>query len=139
MPIMQYEAEFPFPAAHLELSLGVGDEPVALREYAVVVEVIEPDGTPIPKGLINWGFSAPLQGCYQYVPEAAARTQARITLPVIAERPIGRLHVKVVPWKPVVPGTDPHDIFDRLVATFSADGSSPHPARFSTVRRNTRD
>lgn len=138
MSVMQYQAEFPFPAARIELSLEVGDEPVALREYAIVVDVNDPEGVSIPKALLNWGYSAPLGGCYQYVPQTSAGRPARISLPVIAERPIGRLEVKVVAWKPIIPGTDPHDIFDKLVVTFSPAGSDLHPARFSTVRRSER-
>lgn len=138
MPVMEYEVVFPFPAARLELSLGVRDEPVALREYALVVEVSEPDGSPIPKGLLNWGYSAPLGGCYQYVPEASPSGLASISLPVISERPVGQLRATVVSWKPVVPGTDPHEIFDSLMVTFSANstGDTSTPARFSTVRRS---
>lgn len=138
---MRYAADFPFPAARLELAVEVGAEPVTLREYAVVVELAEPDGTSVPKGLINWGYSAPLGGCYQYVPGADAGSLAVFRLPLVAERPIGRLTVKVVSWTPFVPGTDPYDIFGRLVITFSPgdDDDSGALARFTTVRRSTRD
>ena len=138
MRALQYEATFPFPAARLELALSTREEPIAAREYAVLVELLEPDGTAVPKGLLNWGYSAPLAGTYQYVPEAPARDIAAIRLPVLTDRPIGTLRVTVVPWKPIVPGSLPPDAFDRLLVTFSARSDEllgTGGARFSTVRR----
>lgn len=141
MPAAEYEIAFPFPASHLELMLGVRDEPVALREYALTLEATDPSGAPIPRGLLNWGYSQPLGGCYQYVPDAAAGSWASIPLPLLTSAPVGGVKVRVLAWKPLVPGTDPHDIFDLLMITFSTarqpDGVSA--GRFSTAQRSTRD
>lgn len=141
MRVLQYEARFPFPAARLELSLSTRDEPIAPREYAVVIDVVEPDGSAVPKGMLNWGFSAPLGGPYQYVPPTPAGGLSVIPLPVLTDRPIGELRVTVVAWKPVVTGADPADAFDRLLVTFSAEADASQGAtgaRFSTVRRADR-
>lgn len=142
MRVLEYEATLPFPAARLELSLGTRDEPVAQREYAMVIDVLGSDGASMPKAQLNWGYSAPLGGCYQYVPPADARDLAEIAMPVVTELPIGAIRVRVVPWKPIVRDADPFDAFDRLLLTFStaiADRSAPAPgARFSTVRRSDR-
>lgn len=142
MRVLEYEATLPFPAARLELSLGTRDEPVAQREYAIVIDVVQPDGSPVPRAHLNWGYSAPLGGCYQYVPPAPAGDLAEIALPVLTGAPIGGIRVKVVPWKPLVPGADPFDAFDRLIVSFTAAGASDAPpatgARFCTVRRSDR-
>lgn len=140
MPHMEFDVAFPFPVEGIGLTLGLRDEPIELREYAVVVRPRGTDGQDIPKGLLNWGFSAPLGGCYQYVPSAVPGRAVCIDLPLRTEVPVGSLHVTVLSWKPVVPGTDPHEVFDRLVLTYSAAGTgdAPSPARFSTVRRSTR-
>lgn len=138
MPVLEYEADFPLPAARLSLSLRLREEPVTLREYAMVIDVREPDGTPIPKGSLNWGYSAPLGGCYQYVPEARAGELAVFDLPILTDRPIGALSVTVRGWRPLTPGTDPHDIFDLLMISYSGarPGAVRNHVRFSTVRRS---
>lgn len=136
MSTLEYEAVLPFPAARLELSLSTREEPIALREFAVVIEVMEPDGSIVPKGLLNWGYSSPLGGCYQYVPATPEGGLARIGLPIITERAVGGLRVKVVAWRPAVPGTDAREMFDRLLITFSAADAPSLGARFSTVRRS---
>lgn len=139
MRVLEYEAVLPFPAARLELSLGTREEPVAPREYAVVIDVLAADGSTMPRAELNWGYSAPLGGCYQYVPAADPGALAAIALPVITGPPIGGIRVKVVAWKPLVLGADPADAFDRLVVTFAAAGvASPGGARFTTARRPSR-
>lgn len=134
MTDLSFDIGFPVPAARLEIALGVRDEPVALREYALVIEVSGPDGTPFPKGLLNWGYSAPLKGCYQYVPDAPRRGVAAVPLPVLAERPIGGLSVRIVPWKLQGSSADPAVAFDRLVVAYSAADAADAP-RLITVRR----
>lgn len=138
MPVLTFDVTFPLPAARLELALGLRDEPVALREYALVIEVAGPDGETFPKGLLNWGYSAPLRGCYQYVPDAPARGVASVRLPVQADQPIGALTAHIVPWKLQGSSQDPRDAFDRLVVAYSAADNAGAP-RFVTVRRSPRD
>lgn len=137
MPVLTFDVTFPLPAARLEVSLGLRDEPVAMREYALVIEVADPAGGVFPKGLLNWGYSAPLQGSYQYVPEAPAKGVASIPLPILTERPIGALTARVVPWKLQGSSADPSAAFDRLLVSYSAAESVGAP-RFVTVRRNSR-
>ena len=138
MPVLTFDVTFPLPAARLELALGLRDEPVALREYALVIEVADLDGNTLPKGLLNWGYSAPLRGCYQYVPDAKAQGVASVPLPVLADLPIGALTVHVVPWKLQGSSHDPRGAFDRLVVAYSAADTAGAP-RFVTVRRSPRD
>ena len=40
MTDLSFDIGFPVPAARLEIALGVRDEPVALREYALVLSLI---------------------------------------------------------------------------------------------------
>lgn len=138
MPVLTFDVAFPLPAARLEIALGLRDEPVALREYALVIEVAGLDGASLPKGLLNWGYSAPLRGCYQYVPDAPGRGVASVQLPVLADRPMGALTAHIVPWKLQGSSPDPRDAFDRLVVAFSAADTVGAP-RFVTVRRSPRD
>lgn len=137
MPDLQFDVTFPFPASRLELALGLSEEPVRLREYAMVIEVFDAGGAPIPKGTLNWGFSAPLKGCYQYVPDAPRGGVASIPLAVLAEEPIGSLAVRIVPWRLQGSSRDPLDAFTRLVVAYSAADAAGAP-RFITVRRSIR-
>ncbi|WP_422115719.1 hypothetical protein [Brachybacterium sp. UNK5269] len=137
MPDLQFDVTFPFPASRLEIALGLSEEPVMLREYAIVIEAFDTDGDTLPKGILNWGFSAPLKGCYQYVPDAPRGGVASIPLPVLAEAPIGSFTVRIVPWRLQGSSRDPFDAFNRLVVAYSAADAAGAP-RFTTVRRSIR-
>lgn len=136
MPELTFDVTFPFPAAKLELALGLQDVSVRLREYAVVIEAYTGSGERLPDGMLNWGYSAPLKGCYQYVPEASPGGIASIGLPVLADREIGALGVRVLPWKLEGSSPNPRDSFERLVVGFSA-ADAPEASRFTTVGRST--
>ena len=137
MPDLTFDVIFPFPASHLELALGLRDEPVLLREYAMVIEAYDPEGGLLPKGMLNWGYSAPLGGCYQYVPDAPSGGVAAIPLAVQSDAPLGALEVKVVPWKLVGSSRDPCDTFDRLVVSYTSH-DAPDAPRFVSLGRSPR-
>lgn len=140
MPELQYDIVFPFPAARIELTFCT-NEAVSFREYAVIIEAREPGGAPIPDAMLNWGYSDSLNGCYQYVLEAAPNSEARLEHNIVADQPVGELLVRLVPWRPVVPDTSPADVFGRLFTTFeTAEGgnTSGGVARFTTITKGNR-
>lgn len=137
MPDLKYDVTFPFPAARLELALGLRGDAVRLREYAIVIEAYGAAGEPLPNGMLNWGFSAPLKGCYQYVPGAPYGGVASIPLQVLADAPLGSLSVRVVPWRLEGSSPVPGETFDQLVVSYSSY-DTPTTPRFVTVGRSTR-
>lgn len=141
MPELNYDIMFPFPAARIELSFSTTEE-VSFREYAVVIEARDPDGSPIPDAMLNWGYSEGLNGCYQYILETPADSVARVEHYILTDQPVGRLLVRLVPWRPVVPNTSPDEVFGRLFTTFETAESGPTSgglARFSTITKGNRD
>lgn len=137
MPDLTYDVTFPFPAARLELALGLRGDAVRMREYAIVIEAFSTTGELLPKGMLNWGFSAPLKGCYQYVPDAPHGDVASIPLPVLTDAALGSIEVRVVPWRLEGSSKDPWETFDQLVVAYSSH-DAPTAPRFVTVGRSTR-